>query len=238
MSIKQPGDHVQRSMSRREFVSSAASGTVVVALGGNLYCLDDELTQDAHGEIREDGRPRVPPGQRVVSELQPMGGLPGDTDPASLRLLIHGEVDQRTELGFDDLLSMKVVEQRLDVHCVTGWSMLGGLWTGVRLEDLAEHAGLKTAAQHVIFEAAHGYTSNVPLDEALAPSVMVAWKLENSPLEPPHGPPVRALIPDLYFWKSAKWLTGIRFVRQDEPGYWESRGYHNHGDPWREERYG
>ena len=167
-----------------------------------------------------------------------MGGLPGNTDPASLRLLVHGEVNRKTELSFDDLRSMKVVDQELDVHCVTGWSMLGGLWTGVRVKDLAERAGLKSTARHVIFEAAHGYTSNVPLDEALAQSVMVAWHIDGNSLEPPHGRPLRALVPDLYFWKSAKWLTGIRFVVDDEPGYWETRGYHNHADPWLEERYG
>ena len=90
----------------------------------------------------------------------------------------------------------------------------------------------------VIFEAAHGYTSNVPLREALAPTVLVARELEGAALPRTHGGPLRAIVPDLYFWKSAKWLTGIRFVARDEPGYWETRGYHNHADPWREERYG
>jgi DMSO/TMAO reductase YedYZ molybdopterin-dependent catalytic subunit len=90
----------------------------------------------------------------------------------------------------------------------------------------------------VIFEAAHGYTANVPLREALGPQIMVVRELAGAPLPRAHGGPLRALVPHLYFWKSAKWLTGIRFVARDEPGYWETRGYHNHGDPWREERYG
>ena len=90
----------------------------------------------------------------------------------------------------------------------------------------------------MIFEAAHGYTANVPLKEALAPGVMVTYRHQGQPLGRPHGPPVRGLVPDLYFWKSAKWLTGIRFVTRDQPGYWETRGYHNHADPWTEERYG
>jgi DMSO/TMAO reductase YedYZ molybdopterin-dependent catalytic subunit len=97
---------------------------------------------------------------------------------------------------------------------------------------------VRSGVHHVIFEAAYGYTSNVLLHEALAPQVLVAHKLEGSPLPRDHGAPVRALVPDLYFWKSAKWLKGIRFVRDDEPGYWETRGYHNHADPWKEERYG
>jgi DMSO/TMAO reductase YedYZ molybdopterin-dependent catalytic subunit len=121
---------------------------------------------------------------------------------------------------------------------VTGWSVMDAKAKGVLLSDLAARAKVKPSARHVIFEAAHGYTSNVSLREALAPKVMLARELEGAPLPRAHGGPLRALVPDLYFWKSAKWLTGIRFVARDEPGYWETRGYHNHGDPWREERYG
>ena len=90
----------------------------------------------------------------------------------------------------------------------------------------------------MIFEAAHGYTANVPLAEATARNVLVTHQLNGRPFQRRHGAPVRGLVPDLYFWKSAKWLTGIRFVTRDEPGFWETRGYHNHADPWREERYG
>ena len=107
----------------------------------------------------------------------------------------------------------------------------------VRVEDLAEKAGVSKKARHVIFEAAHGYTANVRLREALADDVLVTWELGDRRLPRQHGAPVRALVPDLYFWKSAKWLTGIRFVRRDEPGYWETRGYNNHADPWKEQRY-
>jgi len=102
---------------------------------------------------------------------------------------------------------------------------------------LAKRAKLKKTARHVVFEAAHGYTANVPLGEALKPNVMIAHRLDGRPLQRAHGAPVRNVVPDLYFWKSAKWLTGIRFVTRDEPGYWERRGYNNHGDPWLEERY-
>jgi DMSO/TMAO reductase YedYZ molybdopterin-dependent catalytic subunit len=115
--------------------------------------------------------------------------------------------------------------------------MLDAHFTGVRVADLAARAGLKPSARHVIFEANAGYTSNVLLREALAPNVLVAHRHEGQPLGRANGAPVRALVPDLYFWKSAKWLTGIRFVTVDEPGYWEVRGYNNHADPWKEERY-
>jgi DMSO/TMAO reductase YedYZ molybdopterin-dependent catalytic subunit len=121
---------------------------------------------------------------------------------------------------------------------VTGWSVLGALWRGVAVKQLAELASVESTARHVIFEGAHGYTANVPIAEALAPDVLVAHRLDGKVLAAKHGAPVRAVVPDLYFWKSAKWLTGIKFVSRDEPGYWEVRGYHNHGNPWKEERYG
>jgi DMSO/TMAO reductase YedYZ molybdopterin-dependent catalytic subunit len=133
---------------------------------------------------------------------------------------------------------MPQVEETCDVHCVTRWTVLDARFEGVRLMDLAERAGVKKSARYVIFEAAEGYTSNVRLREALAPNVLIAHKHQGKPLSLAHGAPVRAVIPDLYFWKSAKWLTGIRFSARDEPGYWEVRGYHNHGDPWKNERHG
>src|SRR5690606_21764850 len=149
----------------------------------------------------------------------------------------HGAVDEPYELDFAGLLAMGAVTRRSDVHCVTGWSVLSAKWTGVTVQALAERAGLQGTARHVIFEAAAGYTANVRLREALADDVMVAWELDGQPLRRPHGAPVRAVVPDLYFWKSAKYLTGIRFVARDEPGYWETRGYNNHADPWKEERH-
>jgi DMSO/TMAO reductase YedYZ molybdopterin-dependent catalytic subunit len=146
-------------------------------------------------------------------------------------------VDQPYELDFDQLLAMGPIELTADVHCVTGWSVLGARFRGVPLARLAERAKPKASVRHVIFEAAHGYTANVPLAEAVAPNVLIAYELDDQPLRQPHGSPVRAVVPDLYFWKSPKWLTGVRFVTRDVPGYWERRGYNNHGDPWREERY-
>jgi DMSO/TMAO reductase YedYZ molybdopterin-dependent catalytic subunit len=222
---------------RRRFLQRAASGTAIVALGGGLYALSDELTQTARAETLANGKPRVPPGQRVIHALKPMGGEPGDPDVGHFRLRVHGEVEAPYELTFADFLALPQVEKRLDVHCVTSWTVLGARFEGVPLRTLADRARLKPSARHVIFEAAHGYTSNVMLRDALAPDVMVAQKLEGAPLPRAHGGPLRAIVPQLYFWKSAKWLTGIRFVAHDEPGYWETRGYNNHADPWREERY-
>ena len=166
-----------------------------------------------------------------------MGGDEGDPSPGAWRLKVYGEVERPFTIDFAELLTFPQIDQECDVHCVTKWSVLGAHFTGVRVADLAARARVKPSAHHLIFEAAYGYTSNVLLREALGPAVMVAHRLDGTPLARAHGAPVRALVPDLYFWKSAKWLTGIRFTREDEPGYWETRGYNNHADPWKEERY-
>lgn len=224
---------------RRTFIRSAAAGTALVALGGALYRLaGDDLTRQARAETRADGRRRLPPGQRVIRALRDMGGREGPGDARSFRLRVHGAVRTPFELDYAELLRLPQLEQAADVHCVTGWSVLGSVWKGVAVALLAEKAGVRAEARHVIFEAAHGYTTNVALAEATTPAAMVAYRMNGRPFPIQHGAPVRGLVPDLYFWKSAKWLTGIRFVVKDEPGYWEVRGYHNHADPWAEERYG
>ncbi len=222
-------------LSRRRFVREAAIGTTVVALGG-LYQFAAPA-RGAEGELRADGRPRLPPGQRVLQALKPMGGDPGSPLRQDFRLKVSGEVEQPFELDFAALSAMGAVELSVDVHCVTGWTVLGARFKGVRLLDLAARAKPKAAARHVVFEAAQGYTANVPIREALAPDALVAFDLDGQPLRSAHGAPVRAVVLNLYFWKSAKWLTGVRFTTRDEPGYWEKRGYNNHGDPWLEERY-
>ncbi|HEX2732483.1 MAG TPA: molybdopterin-dependent oxidoreductase [Polyangiaceae bacterium] len=226
----------ERRFARRQFIARAVSGATFVTLGG-LYVFSDALTQSARAETRADGRPRVPPGQRVIERLKPMGGEPGDPELSRYRLRVYGEVEHPFELTFAELLALPQTDQRADVHCVTGWTVLDAHWQGVRLKALAEKAGIKPTARHVIFEAAHGYTANIPRREALQDNVLVAHHYDDAPLARANGAPVRALVPDLYFWKSAKWLTGIRFSQFDESGYWETRGYNNHGDPWREERY-
>ncbi|WP_437624159.1 molybdopterin-dependent oxidoreductase [Sorangium sp. So ce1151] len=226
-----------RSIERRRFLKTALAGTVITALGGGTYVMaaaDDPRAR----AVRPDGRLRLPPGQRIINALKPMGGDPGDPSPAAFRLRVHGEVDNPLNLDFAALLALPQTDQVCDVHCVTGWSLLDGRWRGVQVAHLARLAKVRDTARYAIFEAAQGYTANVRLAEALAPNVLVAHQHDGKPLTRPHGPPVRSLVPDLYFWKSAKWLTGIRFVTKDQPGYWETRGYHNHADPWKEERYG
>lgn len=228
-------------MSRRTFVKRAMVGTatVITALGGAGYVLaSEEEERKARATMRPDGRPRLPPNQYLLTKIRAMGGTEGDASPSAWHLKVHGEVEQPFTIDFAELLKMQQVDQVCDVHCVTKWTCLDSKWTGAKVADLAARAKLKPTARHVIFEAAAGYTANVPLREALAPNVLIAHKYEGSPLARAHGAPARVLVPDLYLWKSAKWITGIRFVAADRPGYWETRGYHNHADPWKEERYG
>jgi DMSO/TMAO reductase YedYZ molybdopterin-dependent catalytic subunit len=222
-------------VNRRSFLHKAAVGGAVVAIGG---VLGDVLGDGVVLPARADGRPRLPPGQRALQALKPMGGDAGDGTFEAFRLKVHGHVAKPFEVDYAALLQLPQVEKQADVHCVTGWSLLGGLWKGVQIAALAKLAEVKSDARFVIFEAAHGYTANVPLAEATRDTAMVTYRLNGKPFALEHGAPVRGLVPDLYFWKSAKWLTGVKFVVDDQPGYWEQRGYHNHGDPWREERYG
>ena len=237
---KQPfNEYVSRNEGRRTFLRQLGVGAAIVTFGGGLYRFaGSDVERRARAQKRPDGRPRLPPGQRLIGALRPMGGVAGDPSPASFRLRVHGEVERELTIDFAALLSLPQTEQLSDVHCVTAWSLFDARWKGVRVAELAARAGVKPSARHVIFEAAAGYSANVLLAEALAPDVLVAHQLDGRPLPRPHGPPVRAVLPGLYFWKSAKWLTGIRFVARDEPGFWENRGYHNHADPWRQERYG
>jgi len=224
--------------SRRDFIRSAAAGTLIMGAGGALLRIaGDDLTRAARAETRSDGRPRLPPGQRVLEYLRPMGGDEGDGKVESFRLRVHGLVKTPFEVDYKGLLELPQVTKTADVHCVTGWSMLGGQWKGVQISALAEKAGMKSEARYVIFEAAHGFTANVPLKEATADNALITYRLNGKPFALNHGAPVRGLVPDLYFWKSAKWITGVKFVAKDEPGYWEVRGYNNHADPWKEERY-
>jgi DMSO/TMAO reductase YedYZ molybdopterin-dependent catalytic subunit len=224
--------------SRRDFIRSAAAGTLLIAAGGALVRLAaDDLTKEARAQKRADGRPRLPPGQRVIEYLKPMGGDEGSGDARDFRLRVHGLVKKPLDLDYKSLLALTQVTKEADVHCVTGWSLLGGQWKGVQVATLADMAGVTGEARYVIFEAANGFTANTALRDATADAALVTYRLNGKPFSIDHGAPVRGLVPDLYFWKSAKWLTGIRFVRDDEPGYWERRGYNNHADPWKEERY-
>ena len=179
---------------------------------------------------------RVPPGQYVTTDFPVLSA--GPTPHAVLDqwdLRITGEVDEPLRWSWEELLALPSEEITRDIHCVTGWTKLDTVWRGVSVDTLLE--GVDTAAEHVIQSADGGYTTNVPLEDVRGGKAWVVFEYDGQSLAPEHGGPVRMLVPHLYFWKSAKWLRGLRLQMDDEPGFWEVNGYNNYGDPWREQRY-
>lgn len=217
---------------------AAAGGSIVsIGLPGLFIKLSDMDNRALAMELRPDGRPRIPPGQHAVKKLADMGGVKGDTDINTWRLNLKGEVDQPTSMTYADVMGLKRFHLVCDVHCVTGWTLLDASWVGVPLKTILSHAKIKKNAAFVIFEAPGGYSSSIPLEEAQKDNVIMAHDFNNTSLSPAHGAPLRALVPDRYFYKSVKWVHTIRVTQEDEPGYYESGGFSNSADPWREERY-
>jgi DMSO/TMAO reductase YedYZ molybdopterin-dependent catalytic subunit len=226
-----------KKLSRRTFLAKAGGSVVRIGLPGIFVKLMALENLALAAEMRPDGRVRLPPSQQAVKKIIDMGGVQGTADSKNWELKIHGEVGRPTTLNFQELLNLSQVDLTCDVHCVTGWTLLDSHWGGVRLTTIMDLAKVKENVRFVIFEAAAGYTSNIPISEARKENVLLAHSFFGRKLPRPHGAPVRALVPDRYFYKSAKWLEGIKFTAQDEPGYWERQGYSNSADPWREERF-
>jgi DMSO/TMAO reductase YedYZ molybdopterin-dependent catalytic subunit len=190
-------------------------------------------------ELREDGRPRLPPGQRLTDGWPVLhyGGIP-TIDLSTWKFDVFGLVENELSLTWDEFMAMPQVTDVSDIHCVTTWSKYDNEWEGVRFSDLFDLVRPQPEAQHVIFHSYGGYTTNVSIEELRGPENLLAHTHNGQPLTPEHGGPLRGVVPQLYFWKSAKWVRGMEFVAQDRPGFWEMYGYHMHGDPWEEERYG
>lgn len=181
---------------------------------------------------------RVPPGQRETTRFPVLSksGTPS-VDLREWTLDVWGAVDERLELDFDALRDLDTETQRQDFHCVTGWSRLDNEFTGVTFPTIMEAAGVTDEAVHVMFHAADGYTTNLPLDTCARREMLVTWEHDGERLPADHGGPVRVVVPHRYAYKGAKWLTGIEFLTEPECGYWEKRGYSNTANPWNEERY-
>jgi DMSO/TMAO reductase YedYZ molybdopterin-dependent catalytic subunit len=181
---------------------------------------------------------RLPPGQKLVTNwpVLDLGAQP-DVKPENWRLQIGGAVDNPVALTLPQFLALPQEEFTSDIHCVTAWSRYDNHWRGVSSRTLIDLVKPKAEAAHVLFHSYDGYTTNVKLDVFAAPNVLLAQMWEGAALSREHGGPVRVLIPDWYLWKSAKWVTRIVFAPADRPGFWETRGYHNEADPWKEERY-
>ena len=139
--------------------------------------------------------------------------------------------------SWEEFQALPQTEITVDIHCVTSWSKLDTLWRGVTIDALLESVGLEPPDPYMMAFCDGGYTTNLPVEDLLDGKAMVATHYDGDALEAEHGGPARLLVPHLYFWKSAKWLRGLRFMATDEPGFWEGYGYHMYGDPWREQRY-
>ncbi len=182
---------------------------------------------------------RIPPGQSATEGWPVLhyGGVPR-IDASEWMLKIFGLVEKERSLSFTEFQSVPPVGVLSDVHCVTGWSRLDNFWEGVGTSALRDLVRILPDARFAIIHASGGFTTNLSLEDFFQEDVLFAIKHSGKPLTPEHGYPVRLVVPRLYFWKSAKWVTGVEFTKDDRPGFWESHGYHNHGDPWTEERYG
>jgi DMSO/TMAO reductase YedYZ molybdopterin-dependent catalytic subunit len=182
--------------------------------------------------------PRVPPGQSVTERFPVMTyGPTPRVAPEDVRLRIFGLAEQKT-FTWDDLLALPQTTITRDFHCVTHWSKLDVSWTGVPTRDLMKEITLLDGATHVMCHCYGGYTTNLALEDFLADDCLLAHRLGEGPIPVEHGGPLRTVVPHLYAWKSAKWLSGLEFLAGDRPGFWERNGYHMRGDPFEEERYG
>ncbi|MEW5784098.1 MAG: sulfite oxidase-like oxidoreductase [Bacillota bacterium] len=182
---------------------------------------------------------RIPPGQHLTKQWPVLHyGKVHRLDPAKWTFTIFGLVEREIKLNYEQFTALPRVKVFSDIHCVTSWSRLNNLWEGVAADRVRELAGILPEARHVIVHAAGGFTTNLAMEDFFQPDVLFALKHDGKTISPEYGFPVRLVVPRLYFWKSAKWVTGLEFLSQDRPGFWESAGYHNHGDPWKEERYG
>jgi DMSO/TMAO reductase YedYZ molybdopterin-dependent catalytic subunit len=186
-------------------------------------------------------RPRVPPNQSVTTSFPTLTAeqVPS-VDVNKFTFRFWGEVREPTGMTWQQLMAVKHTTLTADFHCVTGWSMLGTEWGGALVRDVLEaaHVELSKSARFVMAHCVTEFTTNLPLEALLADDTMLVWEWKGLPLTAPHGGPLRLLVPSLYAWKDAKWVSGFEFLPEDQPGFWESRGYHMHGDPWKEERYG
>jgi len=199
--------------------------------------LEMKPTRGFHSRGTRD--PRLPPGQYDVGRDWPV--LTAEATPtlstATWTFSIGGLVEQPMKWTWDEIRALPDSTYAGDIHCVTTWSKLGVSFRGVSVDTVLAAARPLASASHVLATSHTGYTTNLPLADVTAGKAWVVWEFEGEPLAREHGGPARLLVPHLYFWKSAKWVSGLQVMDHDEPGFWEQNGYHDRGDPWLEERY-
>jgi DMSO/TMAO reductase YedYZ molybdopterin-dependent catalytic subunit len=187
-----------------------------------------------HGRRRGDQK--LPPGQYLVTDFPVLSAGPTPrVDTGTWRFRLQTETGQIREWDWAQFRALPDEDITVDIHCVTKWSKLTTHWRGVSLDTLLAEA--ETSAQYLLAHSYGGYTTNLPLADVRDGQAWIAFEYEGKPLAAEHGGPARLLVPHLYFWKSAKWVQGIDLRDKDQPGFWESLGYNNYGDPWREQRY-
>ena len=195
----------------------------------------------AEAKVRDAGYDpaRLPPGQYLTEKWPVLhaGDVPS-VDLATWTLRVFGEVEDEITLSYDQLKALPATEVTSDIHCVTRWSRFDAQFKGVHWRELAKLCKPKPSARYAIAHAEHGFTANVPLAAIEDEQALIAYEADGEPLTLEHGWPVRLFVPSKYFWKSAKWLSGIELSSVDKPGFWERYGYHNEADYWHEQRYG
>jgi DMSO/TMAO reductase YedYZ molybdopterin-dependent catalytic subunit len=183
-------------------------------------------------------RSKLPPGQHVVTDFPVLSAGPTpriSVEDWTFTLKIGPRI--AATWSWAEFNALPQTEMTRDIHCVTTWSKLDTVWEGVLIDDLLAAAGLEAPTAHTLAHSYGGYSTNLPAADLLSGKAMVATKFDGLPLAAAHGGPARLLVPHLYFWKSAKWVNALQFTERDELGFWELRGYHRYGDPWREQRY-
>ena len=183
--------------------------------------------------------PRLPPGQYDTGNTWPVlsAEVTPKPDLASRTFTVEGDVDQPTTWTWDEIHALPPSTFQGDIHCVTTWSKFDVSFGGVSVDTLLDATGVRPSATHVLAFSSTGYTTNLPLADVTDGKAWVVWDYGGEPLPVQHGGPARLLVPHLYFWKSAKFIAGLRVLDHDEPGFWERNGYHDRGDPWLEQRY-
>lgn len=190
------------------------------------------------GDPNRHGMPVIPVGQTLTVKWPVLDlGIQPDIPLKDWRLIIDGDVESPVELTWEDFLALPQTEDTSDFHCVTTWSKLNMNWKGVRLLDLAALVQPHETATHILCYGYDEYTTNVSLEEALKPDVLLVHTVEGAPLPREHGGPVRMITPQLYAWKGSKWISRIEFLQKNKLGFWEERGYSNTAYPWRNDRY-
>jgi DMSO/TMAO reductase YedYZ molybdopterin-dependent catalytic subunit len=181
---------------------------------------------------------RLPPGQYVTTDFPVLSAGPTPHTPLDRwSFTVRGLVGRQREWTWDEFNALPRENITTDIHCVTKWSKFDTVWSGVSLDVLFEDVGVDASAKYLTAWSDGGYTTNLPLEAVTGGKSWIALSFAGEPLEPEHGGPARLLVPRLYFWKSAKWVRGLELLDHDEPGFWEVNGYHDYGDPWKEQRY-